>query len=140
MAARAGWSTPMLHVLDIERSLRWWALFGFETVDVARGSDGVIGWARMHCEGGALMFLRLEDPTPTPVHDRFMLYLYTPDLGALRAQLVAAGVKAGPIERPEHMPSGELCLSDPDGYTVLVGHWSDAEHETWERERRERIR
>jgi catechol 2,3-dioxygenase-like lactoylglutathione lyase family enzyme len=132
MTVKAGYSTPMLHVADVERSLRFYSLLGFETIDVERGG-GVIGWARAHCEGGALMFLRAEEPhvEPGAAHDRILFYLYTPDLPALHAQLAAAGVEVGSIDHPEHMPSGEICLRDPDGYVVLVGHWSDGEHEAW---------
>ncbi len=133
MTIKAGYSTPLLHVAQVERSLRFYGLLGFETVDVD-GPDGALGWARAHCQGGALMFLRAEEP-PAAGHDRFLLYLYTPDLPGLRAQLAAAGVEVGPIGYPEYMRSGELCLKDPDGYTILIGHWSEQEHEAWERER-----
>ena len=45
----------------------------------------------------------------------------------------------GPVKRPEYMPSGEICLHDPDGYTVLVGHWGEQEHTVWESQRKERL-
>jgi len=32
MNARAGWCTPMLHVADVERSIRFYRLLGFELV------------------------------------------------------------------------------------------------------------
>ena len=129
MTVKAAWVTPGLHVADVERSLRFYALLGFEVIDVDR--DGVgIGWARVHCEGGALMFLRAEEPAAAG-QDRFFLYLYTPDLPALRDRLAAEGVEVGPISRPPYMPSGELRFRDPDGYAVLVGHWSDPEHQAW---------
>lgn len=139
MAARAGWVTPLLHVADVERSLAWWRRLGFETVDVME-EGGVLGWARAHCEGGALMFLRVEGDAPaSPPRDRVLFYLYTPDLEALRARLQDEGVDAGPITRPPYMPSGEICVRDPDGYVVLVGHWGPEEGERWERERRQRL-
>ena len=46
----------MLHAMDIERSLAFYELLGFVTVDSDCGKP--LGWARMHCEGGALMFVR----------------------------------------------------------------------------------
>lgn len=137
MSVKAGYVTPLLHVADVERSLRFYALLGFETVDVDR-PGGTIGWARIHCQGGAIMFVRAEAPTK-PLHDRFLLYLYTPDLSALHSQLVEAGVEVGAINRPEYMPSGEICLTDPDGYTVLIGHWGEQEHTVWESQRQERL-
>lgn len=132
MNVKAGYSTPMLHVNDIRQSIAFYNLLGFETIDVDPG------WARIHCEGGALMFLQAEEPHTGPTHDRFLLYLYTPDLPALREQLVASGMNVPPIKYPDYMPSGELTIKDPDGYTVLIGHWSDTEHAEWERQLREK--
>lgn len=132
MTVKSGYLTPLLHVRDIARSLSFYSLLGFETVDVDKSDDGTLGWARMHCEEGAIMFVPSEEPENAH-HDRALFYLYTPDLPALAAQLVAAGVDVGPIGHPEYMPSGELCLSDPDGYIVLVGHWSSVEQDEWTR-------
>ncbi len=129
MTVKAAYATPLLSVTDVERSLRFYALLGFQTIDVERAADGIT-WARAHCEGGALMFARAEEARP-PGHDRFLLYLYTPDLPALSAQLAAAGVEVGPVKRPDYMRSGEICLKDPDGFTVLIGHWGEDEHQAW---------
>jgi catechol 2,3-dioxygenase-like lactoylglutathione lyase family enzyme len=132
MTVKAGYSTPMLHVADVARSLRFYERLGFELIDV-EGDPASPGWARMHCEGGALMFLRAEAPFD-PRAQAVLFYLYTPDLPALRAQLAAQGIEASGIGYPEYMPSGEVHLKDPDGYTILIGHWGKAEHEAWERE------
>jgi catechol 2,3-dioxygenase-like lactoylglutathione lyase family enzyme len=136
MPPKAGYSTPLLHVADIARSLRFYELLGFETIDT-EGDPSCLGWARMHCEGGALMFLAAEedhgarDSGHGP--DRILFYLYTPDLPGLREHLVAQGVEVSPIKYPDYMRSGEVMLKDPDGYVVLVGHWGKPEHEAWER-------
>lgn len=128
---KAGWSTPLLHVASIERSIPFYERLGFELVD----SEGMnpIGWARLHCEGGAIMLLRSEEREPAfdPRAQAVLFYLYTPDLGALRERLLAEGVTVSPIGRPAYMPSGEVRLEDPDGYVILIGHWSDAEHTAW---------
>jgi hypothetical protein len=119
----------MLHVAEIEKSIRFYELLGFVTVD----TDGAkpLGWARIHCEGGAIMFLRAEGPVDAthPV----MLCTYTPDLPGLREQLLASGVKVPAIQYPHYMPSGELNLRDPDGNIVLVSHWGKSEQEAWEK-------
>jgi catechol 2,3-dioxygenase-like lactoylglutathione lyase family enzyme len=133
MNPKAGYSTPLLHVADVERSLRFYALLGFETIDV-EGNAGSLGWARVHCEGGAIMFVRAEG-ADSANGDRFFLYLYTPDLPALRTQLSSAGVEVGSIAYPDHMRSGEMCLKDPDGYVIFVGHWGTQEHDAWEEQR-----
>jgi hypothetical protein len=130
MSVKVGYSTPMLHVAEIERSIRFYELLGFVTVDTDRCKP--LGWARMHCDGGAVMFLRAEEPLD-PVRVTTMLYMYTADLVALREQLLAAGIKVPPIKRPPYMPSGEIQMPDPDGYSVLVAHWGKSEQEAWEK-------
>ena len=130
MTAKVGYSTPMLHVAEIEKSIHFYELLGFTTIDTDRCKP--LGWARLHCEGGAVMFLRAEEPLGTPSHG-VLLYMYTPDLVSLREQLLARGVKVPPIGYPGYMPSGEVCISDPDGYTILVAHWGKAEHDAWEK-------
>jgi len=129
MTVKAGYSTPMLHVAEIERSIRFYELLGFTAVDTDRSNP--IGWARLHCEGGAIMFLRAEEPLDGshPV----ILVMYTPDLAALSEQLVASGVNTPPIKHPPYMPSGELTLNDPDGNIVLINHWGASEQQAWEK-------
>jgi len=130
MSVKVGYSTPMLHVAEIERSIQFYELLGFVTVDTDRCTP--IGWARLHCEGGALMFLRADVPV-VGVGKGVMFYMYTPDLVGLREQLLAAGISVPPIKHPPYMPSGEIQMSDPDGYSVLISHWGKAEQEAWEK-------
>ena len=53
MSARAGWCTPMLHVSEVERSIRFYRLTGFELVDV-EGEEGYpLAWARMATADGS---------------------------------------------------------------------------------------
>lgn len=137
MPVKAGWYTPMLHVKDMEATMRFYALLGFELVD-RMGEDGRTGWARMHCEGGAVMFLLAEEDAPPAAH-AVLFVMYTPDLPALREHLLSSGVDAPAIGYPEYSPSGSLDLRDPDGNLVSIVHWSDKEHEVWERERKVRI-
>jgi catechol 2,3-dioxygenase-like lactoylglutathione lyase family enzyme len=130
MSVKVGYSTPMLHVAEIERSIRFYELLGFVTVDTDRCTP--LGWARMHCDGGAVMFLRAEEPLD-PVRVTTMLYMYTPDLAALREQLLAAGIKVPAINYPGYMPGGEIFMPDPDGYSIIVAHWGKTEQEAWEK-------
>lgn len=128
---RAGWSTPLLHVADVERSIRFYEALGFETIDTHREGDLLV-WARLDCEGGAVMLLHVDaDEIPDPAAQGILLYLYTPDLPGLRSQLVASGLEPTAIRRPPYMPSGEIHLHDPDGYVVMVGHWGEEEHAAW---------
>ncbi len=77
MSVKATFSTPMPHVMEIERSLAFYELLGFVTVDSDVAEP--LGWARMHCEGGALTFLRGEHAVD-PAAQGFMLYMYTPPI------------------------------------------------------------
>ena len=130
MTVKATYSTPMLHVADIERSIRFYELLGFATIDTDRCQP--LGWARMHCKGGAVMFLRAEHPID-PSAQALMLYMYTPDLAGLREHLLGNGVQVPPIRHPEYMPSGEIGITDPDGFLIIVAHWGKSEHEAWEK-------
>jgi Glyoxalase/Bleomycin resistance protein/Dioxygenase superfamily len=130
MSVKAGWSTPMLHVTEIERSIGFYELLGFKTIDTDRCQP--LGWARLHCEGGAVMFLRAD----VPVKDAgrgLILCMYTPDLSGLREQLLANGVKVPAIRYPEYMPSGEIQFADPDGYSIIISHWGKTEDEAWKK-------
>ena len=138
MTPKAGYYTPLLHVNSIEESMRFYALLGFETID-QMGERGRLGWARMHCEGGALMFLRAEEPHPPGKKCEVLFAMYTPDLPIFREHLLANGVEVPPITYPEYMPSGSLSITDPDGYMIDIHHWSEKEHDTWESERKLRL-
>ena len=137
MAPKAGYYTPLLHVKSIEDSILFYALLGFETVD-RTGERGRLGWARMHCEGGAVMFLRAEEPRPARKRE-VLFAMYTPDLPAFRDLLLAGGIAAPPIAYPEYMPSGTIEIADPDGYVIAIHHWSGEEHARWEKERKIRL-
>jgi hypothetical protein len=127
--AKAGYLTPMLHVAEIEVSIQFYELLGFQTIDTDRANP--LGWARLHCEGGALMFLRAEEGSKASAPP-VLLYMYTPDLPALREQLLAHGIEAPPIRYPHYMPSGEISLQDPDRHHVSIGHWGQTEQEAWQ--------
>lgn len=130
MSVKVGYSTPMLHVTEIERSIRFYELLGFTTVDTDCGSP--LGWARLHCEGGAVMFLHAELPVDASAQ-AVLLYMYAPDLIGLREHLLANSVKVPPIGFPEYMPSGKITIPDPDGYVIEIGHWGKSEQEAWEK-------
>jgi catechol 2,3-dioxygenase-like lactoylglutathione lyase family enzyme len=131
MSVKAGYSTPMLHVAEIERSIPFYELLGFTTIDTDRGVP--LCWALLHCDdGSAVMFLRAEHPIDSSAQ-AFMFYMYTPDLAGLRQQLLASGVKVPAIGYPEYMPSGKINIADPDGYKIEIGHLGETEQEAWEK-------
>jgi hypothetical protein len=120
----------MFHVAEIEKSISFYERLGFTTIDTDRCQP--LGWARLHCEGGAIMFLRGEEPVDGS-RCGVMLCMYAPDLAGLREHLLAGGVKVPPIRYPEYMPSGEMQFADPDGYSIIVSHWGESEQEAWEK-------
>lgn len=126
MTVTAGYSTPLMHVAEIERSIRFYEQLGFNTVDTDRASP--LGWARLHCEGGAVMFLRAEEPVSECA---VSLYMYTADLAALRSRLIENGITVPAITTPAYMPSGEVSMLDPDGYRIFIGHWGESEQKAW---------
>jgi len=137
MIPKAAYITPMLRVADVRRSINFYRLLGLELMDY-EGDPTYPSWARMHSEGGDLMFLLAETAIQGDKQP-FFLYLYTNDLTALREHLLANGVNVSEIQRHAYMQSGEISVSDPDGYGVFVGQWGTAEHQRWERDRRERL-
>src|SRR5262252_1161682 len=133
MSAKAGWSTPMLHVADVGRSIRFYRLLGFELVDVEGEAGRPPGWARMStADGSAIMLLLGEQGHAVkPEVQGIMLVLYSAELPVLREQLVAAGERPTGIDRPPWMPSGTIMVRDPDGYAVSVNQWGDEEQQAW---------
>ncbi len=73
------------------------------------------------CEQAELIFARASAPVISS-QQAILFYLYSPNLVALREYLISAGVPVSPITCPSYMPKGEVCVEDPDGYTLLIGH------------------
>ena len=126
---KAGYSTPMLHVADVARSIAFYRLLGFELIDV-EGAPGCPGWARMHCDGGALMFLLGEEPVDS-LKQGILLAMYTEDLPSLRKHLLANGVTVPEITYPEYMPSGQVTFRDSEGYVIGINQWGETQHSAW---------
>jgi hypothetical protein len=127
MPVKAGYPSPLLHASSIEDSVSFYERLGFEMMDNDRLNP--LGWARMHCVGGAIMLLRTEHSADFAEPN--LLYLYTEDLTALRRQLMAEGIDVAPIKYPPYMPSGEITLRDPDGTQIFIGHWGKKENDAW---------
>ena len=120
----------MLHVKDVSRSIRFYELLGFELIDT-EGAPGCIGWARLHCEGAAIMLFLAEDEHPLDTSRCYPSYMYSQDLAGMRQHLLANAVNVSQISHPPYMKSGEITVKDPDGYVLFIGHWGDAEHSAW---------
>jgi hypothetical protein len=56
----------------------------------------------------------------TPPAKGVLFYPYSPDLAALRAQLLANRVDAGEIGDGTPAPRQQMKVTDPDGYVLMV--------------------
>jgi catechol 2,3-dioxygenase-like lactoylglutathione lyase family enzyme len=116
---------PMVQVADVERSAAFYAHLGFAIGNYVPRT-GKKAWAWLYApdapdwkRGPNLMIVRSEPGLDAEARD-VVLYLYVTDLKALRSRLVAKGLTPGEITHPDHLPAGECCLKDPDGYTVMI--------------------
>lgn len=127
----------MAHVLDVERSLAFYALLGFSAQSTMKDHIGRTNWA-MAASGGAEIMFAQADGEIDAEQQAVLFYMYCEDVAELRRRLLAAGVRDGgaycgqpapeggprmvfEIARPFYMPEGEVRVHDPDGYTILVG-------------------
>jgi catechol 2,3-dioxygenase-like lactoylglutathione lyase family enzyme len=116
---------PMVHVLDVERSLEFYRLLGFE-VGNRVPATGPMHWAWLYApkasdwKRGPNIMLTRSECAIDPDAQQVLFYLYAGDLKSLHATLLAKGLAAGDISHPEYLPAGELRITDPDGYTLMI--------------------
>jgi catechol 2,3-dioxygenase-like lactoylglutathione lyase family enzyme len=117
------------HVADVPRSIAFYSQLGLEA-RATHEVDGRTVWAFMtasedtNVQSPGLM-LAASDGTIDAGAQAVLFYCWTPDVQALRDELLAAGLKVGRVTHPFYMPAGEIRLDDPDGYTLLVGQLGD---------------
>ncbi len=132
MKAKVGYSAPMLHVKDVAQSVRFYELLGFTMLGSHKEPAGKLVWAELGCYRGSpelktfencsatLMLTQASDPVDEKAQG-VLLYMYSPDLPGLREKLLGAGIQAGEIEPRFYMEKGEMRVTDPDGYCILIG-------------------
>lgn len=121
---------PMLHVTDVERSVEFYRLLGFE-VGNYQPREGQKHWVWLYApraadwkRGPNLMLTRSECAIDARVQE-VLFYLYASDLKGLRNALIAHGLAASEISYPEYLPAGEFCIADADGYTLMIAQSSE---------------
>lgn len=129
-------SVPMVFASDVDASIAFYKLLGFEVADRITHA-GRTGWAWLTAGKADLMLACADEPID-PAAQAILLYMYTSDVSALRADLLRKGITDGgpfgakspatpttralfDITRPFHMPDGELRVHDPDGHCLLIG-------------------
>lgn len=114
---------PFIHVSDVARSIRFWKALGFRVVKRYE-PNGRLEFAGLESTAAAKVMLARVDRPSEREEDRpssGFLYLYTPDLDALRKRLLAQGIDAGEItDGPGPGPNREMCVRDPDGHGHMV--------------------
>lgn len=109
---------PFVHVEDVQRSIDFYHHLGFALASVYK-YKGTPVWAELESDGAQLMVSTDGDPID-PAGQGVLFYLYSPELAALRDQLLEAGVEAGAIEDGTPGPKQQMQLTDPDGYVLMV--------------------
>jgi catechol 2,3-dioxygenase-like lactoylglutathione lyase family enzyme len=117
-ADRVSDSVPFVHVADVQRSIDFYALLGFEVGDTYHHGDR-LDWAFLQAGSARIMVAHAGEPVD-PSQQAVLFYLYARDLAGLREHLVANGVAASPIFDGTPGPREEMRVSDPDGYCLMI--------------------
>lgn len=112
------------HVADVPRSIAFYSHLGLE-VRGTHEEGGRMVWAFMtaadtRTQSPGLMLAQGNGAIEAG-EQAVLFYCWTPDVRALRDELLAAGVEVGRVTTPFYMPAGEIRLEDPDGYVLLIG-------------------
>ncbi len=112
----------MPQVRSVTESIAFYRRLGFEVQNtfVPEGHTNPT-WAYLTAGKAQLMVAEGDEPL-APSQQGVLFYAYCDDVLALRDELMAAGVAAGPIETPFYAPKGEFRIEDPDGYVIMVTH------------------
>jgi hypothetical protein len=111
---------PLAQVVDVEQSLAFYQKLGLAAG--GRTKDQNIDFAGLRTEGGRTVLMLSKSRAPIAAKEqRVLFYLYTRDLKTLREKLLSDGIEAPPIVKREYMERGEIEITDPDGYVVLIG-------------------
>src|SRR5262245_24277174 len=116
---------PMIHVADVERSVNFYRLLGFEVGNKVPPT-GLMHWAWLHApqaadwKRGPNLMLTRSPCAIDPESQQVLFYLYARDLKATRELLLASGIAAGEICFPDYLPQGEFRILDPDGYMLMI--------------------
>ncbi|MFN7977790.1 MAG: VOC family protein [Vicinamibacterales bacterium] len=107
---------------EVSRSVAFYERLGFtvrSTVVPPDASGPIWAWLT---SGEAQLMVALANGPVAADQQAVLLYLYCPDVDALRTELQGKGLAPGPVTRPFYAPRGEFRLEDPDGYVLMVSH------------------
>lgn len=115
-AGPVGRLVPFLGVRDVEASVAFYRLLGFEVTREHRAGERRV-WVALRSGGAELMLAEGDRAGPA---DGVLLYLYSDDLPGLRAHLRAHGASPSEIVDGAPGPRAEMRVDDPDGHCLMV--------------------
>ncbi|MDQ6893926.1 MAG: hypothetical protein M3167_14740 [Acidobacteriota bacterium] len=122
MASRVRALVPMAHVESVPTSISFYRRLGFEVQNTFTPSgQQEPAWAYLSSDRAQIMVTKADEPV-VPSQQAVVFYAYCGDVPALREQLIAEGIDAGPIQYPFYAPRGEFRIQDPDGYVIMITH------------------
>jgi catechol 2,3-dioxygenase-like lactoylglutathione lyase family enzyme len=107
-----------VHVADVDRSIAFYELLGFELRHEFTPNGRRI-WGFLERGDARLMVAEADEPVDRHAQ-AILFYAYTRDLDGLRAHLVAHGVEAGEITTGGPGPDRQMAVDDPDGYRLML--------------------
>ncbi len=134
---------PMAHVTDVDKSVAFYSLLGFQCDSRFSDSSGRTYYAAISSGQAELMLVLASGPIDAN-QQAVLFYMYSQDVLALRSHLLGKGIpnagrvpgarKSGDQDTPippgpslfdlvypPYMNEGELRVHDPDDYVILIG-------------------
>ncbi len=134
---------PMAHVADVDRSVEFYTLLGFNCDSRFSNGGGRTYYAAVSSGQAELMLVFASGPVIAD-QQAVLFYMYSQDVHELRLHLLSKGIpdagrapgerKPGDSDKPippgpslfdpiypPYMTEGELRIHDPDGYVILIG-------------------
>ncbi len=119
-ATRPQQLVPMLHVVDVQASARFYEALGFG-IQRRWAPEGASEptWISLPSKGAHLMLAKASAAV-VPDQQAALFYLYVGDVPAAHQMADVAGLAPGRTEHQPHSPAGEFRVSDPSGYALIV--------------------
>jgi predicted enzyme related to lactoylglutathione lyase len=114
--------TPVLYVTDLAASVEFYRLLGYTELTSGQDSEWTFSYLKTVTTG---LLLAAGPTVPRPAGP-VTLYFQVGDADAVSRELDAAGVPVEHLGYPDHAPGGELKVTDPDGYALLLGQVTGA--------------
>jgi hypothetical protein len=112
---------PMFQVTEPARTIAFYEQLGFAVGNCTEGRDGRVNWVWLERDTVSLMFTRVDEPID-PGAQGAVIYLFTDHLHALHGLLTSQGLDVSEIFTTDYSPDGEFCVTDPDGWRILISH------------------